>query len=204
MLGSAMIAPRILYGLDRLPATLGADDPRLPAVDLGAYPLRLNSVPLPVAAWDVAQGNGADGDHAARMATVRAWLLGSCGDYNEALRRGVTQYLDAVTAHVAHHRDALAAALARFHGLYRVEDWCWSAPRPLPRAWWHQDGAWHRAELAFWNGTTVIAMRSRDFEAGELPLIFQQFWNGETLPVSPFRRSFPTSADELSLRPSSP
>lgn len=194
-----MTGPRILYGLDRLPSTLAADDDRLPAVVLGAAPLRLNSVPLPAAAWGAGEA-----DHAARKVALRAWLLASCGDYNEALRRGVTHYLDAIASHVTRHRDVLAAGLARFHGLYRVEDWCWSALRPLPRAWWRRDGAWVRADLAFWNGNAVIAMRSSDFGMGELPTPFQYFWNGETLPVSPFRRDFPPSPDGVSLRPSSP
>jgi len=180
-----MASPRILYGLDRLPSTLAADDPRLPAVDLDAVPLRLNSVPLPVDAWD----SGA-ADHAARVAAVRAWLLASCGDYNAALHRGVTCYLDAIARHAEEHHDALAADLARFHGLYRVEDWCWAALRPLPRAWWQQDGGWMRADLAFWDGNEVIAIRSGDFADGELPVAFQNFWVGEALPVSPFRRAF--------------
>ncbi len=177
---------RILYGLDRLPTTIAADDARLPAVDLGTAPLRLNSHPLPPDAWNA----GAD-DHASRMAAVRTWLVAGCGDYNEPLRRGVGRYLDAVAAHVEQHRDALAADLARFDGLYRIEDWCWSAPRPLPRAWWRHDDAWRRADLAFWNGNEVIQMRARDFDAGELPTAFRRFWNGEVLPVSPFRRELP-------------
>ena len=102
-----MTPPRLLYGLDRLPTTMAADDPRLPAIDLGAVPLRLNSEPLPPAAW----GDGG-ADHTARMAAVRSWLLAGCGDYNGALRRAVAQYLDAIAAHVEHHRDALAAGLA--------------------------------------------------------------------------------------------
>jgi hypothetical protein len=191
-----MTQPRILYCLDRLPSTIAVDDTRLPAVDLGEAPLRLNTVPLPVAAWDAGEA-----DHATRMAIVRSWLLASCGDYNEALRRGVVQYLDAVAAHVTHHRDLLATNLARFHGLYQAEDWCWSALRPLPRAWWQQDGAWSRADLAFWNGNAVIGMRARDFAAGDLPVPFQHFWSGEVLPVSPFRRPIPGG---VSFRPSSP
>ena len=47
----------------------------------------------------------------------------------------------------------------------------------------------------------VIAMRARDFEAGDLPAQLQYFWRGEILPVSPFRRPVP---DGISLRPSSP
>jgi hypothetical protein len=188
---------RVLYGLDRLPSTLAADDARLPAVDLGPDPLRLNSVPLPAAAW-----NGDEADHATRMIAMRAWLLGICGDYNEALRRGVTRYLDAVAAHVEQHRDDLALGLARFHGLYQVEDWCWSALRPLPRAWWRHDVDWSRADLAFWDGNAVISMQPGGFVNGELPAALQHFWTGETLPVSPFRRTFPVTPHGVSLRPS--
>jgi hypothetical protein len=139
-------------------------------------------------------------DHAARMLAVRSWLLAGCGDYNAALRRGVTRYLDAVEAQVRDHRDALATDLARFHGLYRPEDWCWSALRPLPRAWWRHDDAWISAELAFWNGNEIIAMGARDFDAGELPVALRLFWTGETLPVSPFRRPFPSGSDMVSIR----
>jgi hypothetical protein len=125
------------------------------------------------------------------MAAVQAWLLIGCGDYNAALRRAVTLYLDTVLAHVAANQDFLAARLARFHGLYRPEDWCWSALRPLPRAWWQEDGAWRRADLAFWNGCEIIVVQPGDFAAGALPPPFRHFWDGETLPVSPFRRPFP-------------
>jgi len=187
---------RILYGLDRVPSTIAADDDRLPGVDLSVAPLRLNSVPLPMAAWDTGAA-----DRAARVVAVRSWLLAGCGDYNEALRRGVTRYLDAVEAHVMQHRDTLTAGLARFHGLYQVEDWIWSALRPLPRAWWRQDDAWFSAELAFWDGNDVIAMRAREFATGELPGPLQRFWIGETLPVSPFRRTFPAAPDGLALTP---
>ncbi len=194
-----MTGLRILYGLDRLPSTMAADDPRLPAVDLGAAPLRLNSLPVPADAW----GAGA-ADHAARMAAMRAWLLAGCGDYNAALRLGLMHYFDAVAGHIARHRDALASDLTRFHGLYQPEDWCWSALRPLPQAWWRQNGTWLHADLAFWTGNEVIARKARDFETGELPAAFQHFWRGETLPASPFRRAIPPGPDGLSLRPSFP
>jgi hypothetical protein len=194
-----MTGLRLLYGLERLPSTLAADDARLPAVELGGAPLRLNSVPLPADAW----GSGGT-DHAARMLAMRAWLLALCGDYNATLRRAVSHYLDAIAAHVADHREALAVGLAPFQGLYRVEDWCWSALRPLPRAWWRRDGAWQRADLAFWDGNAVIPMPLRDFGTGELPISLQCFWKDQTLPVSPFRRAFPAWADGDPLRSSFP
>jgi hypothetical protein len=184
---------RLLYGLDRLPVTLAADDVRLPAVELDAAPLRLNSLPLPLA-WDAGEAG-----HVARMAAVRTWLLAGCGDYNVALRRGISRYLDGIEAHVAQNREMLSVDLARFDGLYRAEDWCWSALRPLPRAWWQQDGIWVHADLAFWNGCAVIAIHPKDFETGVLSTPFQEFWIGETLPVSPFRRAFPKSPEGISL-----
>jgi hypothetical protein len=168
---------RILFGLERLPRTLAADDPRLPSVLVGDAPLRLNTEPIPPAYW----GHGED--HAARWSALHTWLLASCGDYNVALRRAVGRYLDAVSAHVEQHRAELAAGLAVYAGLYRVEDWCWSALRPLPRAWWQEGGEWRHADLAFWDGARVIGL-----EAGVLP----EFWLGQTLPVSPFRRTIPS------------
>jgi hypothetical protein len=138
------------------------------------------------------------------MAAVRSWLLAGCGDYNAVLRGGVARYLDAIETHIAQHGDALTADLAQFHGLYQPQDWCWSALRPLPRAWWQQDGAWVRADLAFWDGTAVIVVHAREFETGVLPVPFQHFWVGETLPVSPFRRTFPAAPDAVSLTPSFP
>jgi hypothetical protein len=191
-----MSGQRILFGLDRLPATMAADDVRLPAVHVSPVPLRLNSLPLPLEAEDA--------DHAGRMAALRSWLLAGCGDYNAALRRGVTQYLDAIETHVRHHHEALAGELTQFHGLYRPQDWCWSALRPLPRAWWQREGAWVRADLAFWDGNEIIAMQPGDFARGVLPEPFQQFWTGEALPVSPFRRAFPAGPGTVSLTPSSP
>jgi hypothetical protein len=183
---------RILYGIDRLPATLSPDDPRLPAISVDASPLRLNSLPLPLDAW----GDGADG-HAARVTATHAWLLAACGDYNGALRRDVARYLDLVAGHIEDHRDELTAGLARFHGLYQPEDWFWSALRPLPRAWWWRDGEPAHADLSFWDGDAVIAIRPDDFATDDLPTALQYFWRDETLPVSPFRREF-------SVTPSSP
>ena len=186
-----MIPTRILFGLDRLPTTMADDDERLPGVQPSAAPLRLNSVPVPPDAW----GSGS-ADHTARMAALRGWLLAGCGDYNGSLQRAVSHYLDAIQAHVAEHRDVLAQRLAPFHGLYRIEDWCWSALRPRPRAWWRHDDRWERADLAFWDGTAVIAMNPRECDGGVLPPSLRNFWDGQVLPVSPFRRPFPFGAGD--------
>jgi hypothetical protein len=171
---------RVLYGLARVPATMPVDDPRLPSVLIGATPLRLNTIPLPPAAW------GTGTDHSARVTALQAWLHGQCGDYDIASRRFITRYLEAITAHIAAHRQDLAQKLAPFEGLYHVRDWFWSALRPLPRAWWQEGGAWKRADFAFWDGMALIAVRADD-----APPAFGLFWEGQTLPASPFRRVLP-------------
>ena len=177
------LPPRILFGLDRLPASLDPGDPRLPGVEPGPGKLRLNSVPVPAEFWPAGM------DHAARRAAFRGWILEHCGDYNEALRRAVGRYLDAVAAHVAAHREELAQGLARYEGLFAVEDWVWSALRPLPRAWWRTGDTWSRAPVAFWDGRDVIAMTPGDLDAAALPPSLEKFWRGQVLPVSPFRRA---------------
>jgi hypothetical protein len=170
---------RVLYGIERVPRTLAPDDPRLPAVELGPVPLRLNSVPLPAVAW------GADpGSHAGRRAALEAWLLAQCGDYNATLRRAVLCLLDAMEDGM--DEAAIAADLARFDGLYLPEDRFWSAPRPLPRAWWQQGGEWRHAELAIWDGAVLHALDIRREAA--LPAICREFWRETSLPMSPFRR----------------
>ncbi|MBW4091234.1 MAG: hypothetical protein HIU82_09005, partial [Proteobacteria bacterium] len=114
---------RILFGLDRLPRTMGADDPRLPGVPAAGGVLRLNTEALPAAAME-----GAGTDHAARMAALVRWLEGLCGEYAAVRRRFAALYCEMVRASVAARREELAAGLARFDGLYAPEDWVWSAP----------------------------------------------------------------------------
>jgi hypothetical protein len=167
---------RVLYGLERLPKTLSVDDPRLPGIDLSPAPLRLNSIPLPAASWVGAA------DHDSRWAALEAWLLADCGDYNKAVRRAVSRYLSDVAAHITAHEDEIAGLIQPFAGLYRVQDWAWSALRPLPRAWWRQDGVWKHADIAFWDGAQMLTERPS----------LGRFWEGQTLPRNPFRRVLPT------------
>ncbi len=164
---------RIFYGLGRLPQTLDLDDPRLPCIELGTLPLRLNTMKLPLAAWaEIAPG------HAARWTALESWLHRDCGDYNKALRRAVSAYLGEIAAEIHTHDAALRRLLAPFDGFYTPQDWSWSALRPLPRAWWQSGDDWHHADLAYWDGTCVLT------HAPSLAA----FWAGETLPRSPFRR----------------
>ncbi len=189
---------RVLYGLDRIPRSLSPDDPRLPGVTLGPAPLRLNSYPVPGAILAGA-GNG----HLARRAAATAWLQGQCGDYAAGPRRFIAEYMDFVADELGRRHAALAAALGRYDGVYAVEDWTWSALRPLPRAWVASDGEMVRMDVAFWDGRTLTAVLLGEAPAPAglavirpgtrtltdvLPAAFRDFWRGETLPRSPFRR----------------
>lgn len=207
---------RIAYGLDRLPRTLRLDDPRLPAVPARDAPLRLNTEPVPPAAMpDVI------GDHTARVMAMGAWLQGQCGDYAPLRQRFITAYLACVAAEIAAHRTALVEVLRRYDGLYAPEDFLWSAPRPLPRAWLPAGDAPVFAEIAFWDGEAPLAIElsaretprqaalqaagiavvrlepeALDDLPARLPALVRGSWRGETLPMSPFRREIPRGVVE--------
>lgn len=199
---------RIPFGLDRLPRTLQPDDPRLPGVIVGADKLRLNTEPLPAEAMASAVG-----DHIARVAAMKQFLRGLCGDYAPLRLRFVDCYIDCMAAHLDTHRDELARDLQRYDGLYAPEDWLWSALRPLPRAWLPAGAGMVAVDFAFWDGTRAIAIDlGGGVQAGNitvcritpaaladhpgalldlLPDSFRCFWQAQTLPVSPFRRPIP-------------
>jgi len=204
-----MIMPlRIPFAMDRLPRALSPDDPRMPGVMVGAEPLRLNTEPLPAEAMA-----SATGDHPARVAVMRSYLHSLCGDYMPVRLRFIDVYFESLAAHIDAHRDELARALQRYDGLYAPEDLLWSALRPLPRALLRCDTGVVPADFAFWDGAQALAIdlgSNRDIPgvavcrvtpemlAGEplavlqaLPDVFRDFWRGETLPRSPFRRAIP-------------
>ena len=127
----------------------------------------------------------------------------------------MTLYCEMVSAAVVARREELAAGLARFDGLYAPEDWVWSAPRPLPRAWVPGAGGLVFAEVAFRlaEGPVAVVLGEPGQEAALLaagvavrrvePSVLaggaavvgaalgEGFWRfevGERVPVSPFRR----------------
>ena len=214
------MALRIPFGLDRLPRTLRPGDPRLPGVVVGDDRLGLNTEPLPAEVM-----TSAAGDHTARVAAMKQFLRGLCGDYAPQRVRFVDCYMGCMAAHLNAHRDELARELQRYDGLYAPEDWLWSALRPLPRAWLRGEAGMTLVDCAFWDGTQMVAIDvggsqaasgmpvcriTPDLLAGDplallevLPHSFRCFWRGEILPVSPFRRSIPQGAlgdDSVSLR----
>ncbi len=203
---------RIPYGLDRLPRTTDANDPRLPGAVVGADKLRLNSEPLPQDAVTLTST-----DHATRIETIRRWLGGLCGDYNPNRQRFIDAYFRSIITHLNAYGDELIERLGQYDGLFLPQDWLWSALRPLPRAWLPADGKLLACDFAFWDGEHPIAveltaqeterthalraagvevqciasgMLDRDI-LGALPDGFRWFWRGEDLPSSPFRRPFP-------------
>jgi hypothetical protein len=205
---------RIPFGLDRLPRSINLDDPRLPTAPAGIDALRLNTEPLPQAAMPEVIGN-----HTARVAAALDWLVSLCGDYAKPRRRFIATYFAFLTAQIAAHRAALAENLARYDGLYTPDDWIWSAPRPLPRAWLPGPDGMLPAEIVFWEGTQPLAVEfaARDTPrqaalkaagvkvlrigpdtlaepealGAVLPAPFHVFWRGLVLPASPFRRPIP-------------
>ncbi len=178
---------RVLYGLERVPQSVDVD--RLPSVELGAAPLRLNSVPVPPV---VLAGVGPG--HAGRVLAARAWLHAACGDYARARRRWVDGYLDWAEAALAGAALAGAAGLEGFRDVYALEDWVWSALRPLPRAW--LPGAEGYVDFALWDGAAVTAVCLGAVPRGlrDVRVVGPAwrpeggYWQGETVPRSPFRR----------------
>jgi hypothetical protein len=209
-----MVFVRIPFGLDRLPRSIGVDDPRLPTAPAGVSMLRLNTEPLPLATMPEAIN-----EHTVRVAAAQDWLISLCGDYAPARRRFIVAYFAFLAAELDLSRTRLIEHLAGYDGLYTAGDWLWSAPRPLPRAWLPGPDGLIPAELAFWDGMQPIAIElsARDtsrqvaLEAAGiqvlriapdllpkpgtlnalLPAPFHCFWRGQTLPASPFRRSIP-------------
>src|SRR5208282_2234188 len=103
-------------------------------------------------------------DGVAQLGFLRDHLVGLCDPWAAHQRRFVERYFDFVVWRVAGLADALDARLARFDGLYLVEDFSFAALRPLPRAHLRRaDGAgWIATDFAFWTGDMVIALDIAD------------------------------------------
>jgi hypothetical protein len=197
---------RIPFGLDRLPR-----DPTLRSVEVGTSPLRLNTEPVPPDVMPLAAG-----DHAARVTAALAWLESLCGDYAPLRRQFIAAYFRFVANVIDAHRTELVVRLQRYDGLFAPEDFLWSALRPLPRGSVPVGERWLAADMVFWDGTQPIAIElvARDTDRQRallaapvgtlrieppafdrldavLPPSFHRFWDGETLPSSPFRRPIP-------------
>jgi hypothetical protein len=189
------------FGLGRLPTGIPWDDPRLPHIRLGPAPLRLNTEPVAI--------TGDISNHAGRIALLRDWLVAGSGLYAPRGAAFIEAYFIFVAVRLEQARARLREKLARYDGLYAVEDCTWSFLRPLPRAWVPKGEGMEMLDFAFWDGArltgfTLGARDAPDFvtddELHAPALLFArlgeaagQMWESETLPSSPFRlkSSFP-------------
>ncbi|MFD2031886.1 hypothetical protein ACFSKM_19190 [Ancylobacter dichloromethanicus] len=97
-------------------------------VDRSGGPLRLNNCGLDLPAAGAFE---AEAPLAGRLAAHLARLS---GQWNLMGARFVQRYFDFLAHRIATHRGQLEARLAPFDGLFRAEDFLYSAPVPLPRA----------------------------------------------------------------------
>ena len=200
-----------------------------------AEPLRLNTSRYePSLAPDLTLGGSDQFDF------IRDYLKRLCGPWDGLSQRFLNWYFAAVTDQVRRNEAMLTERLGATRGLYRVSDWAFSAPKPLPRAHLfapvlEPDAAagdnadYIEVPFAFWLGDKLMAVRPREaaltprkaasetarlqaagieltaFSAAELgdvssPLFARilapprdAFWQGQALPMGPFR---PTGLDD--------
>jgi hypothetical protein len=103
-------------------------------------------------------------DSAAKLALLRDHLAGLCDPWAAHQHRFIAHYFAFAAWRVATLAESLAARLAPFGDLYRVEDFTFSALRPLPRAHLRRaDGTgWVATDMAFWTGADLITLDIAD------------------------------------------
>ncbi|MBS7552305.1 hypothetical protein KHC23_01345 [Ancylobacter dichloromethanicus] len=132
-------------------------------VDRSGGPLRLNNCGLDLPAAGAFE---AEAPLAGRLAAHLARLS---GQWNLMGARFVQRYFDFLAHRIATHRGQLEARLAPFDGLFRAEDFLYSAPVPLPRAFLYapeptpgaRGGAADdlvQVDFAFWLGDAMRAV----------------------------------------------
>jgi len=135
------------------------------AIDMSnKKPLRLNSEVFSVAAnFNVPQG-------ATPLTVLSNHLKGLCRTWDRLSLRFLDGYFEHIADMLGVHRDAITTKLAPFAGLYAVEDWTFSAPKPLPRAHLYaprnDSTAWDtddfvQVDFAFWLGERMVAVLSK-------------------------------------------
>jgi hypothetical protein len=145
----AIVVP---YGCDR--PSVGA-----PAATIdrsASEPLRLNTSRYePVFAPDLQlTGN-------VQAIYLRDYLKRLCRPWDGLSVKFLDWYFASLAAHVEANRALLTERLGAAAGLYRADDWLFSAPIPLPRA--HLpvgDGDFIQVDFAFWFGQRFVAARS--------------------------------------------
>lgn len=151
----------IPYGIERWAEgldTANTADVPIVTVQAGAgQTLRLNTVP-----WHrAARAQAADAADEP-FEELRRHLVELCGPWAKLPRAFIDWYFAAIAALVERHRDDLSQRLAPFDGLYRVEDWRYAAPAPLPRAFLPVAGKADslQVEIAFLLADSWVAVES--------------------------------------------
>jgi hypothetical protein len=127
-------------------------------------PLRLNSEAFSIAPnFNAPQG-------ATPLTLVSDHLKSFCRTWDRLSLRFLDGYFEHIANMLELHRDAITTKLVPFAGLYAVEDWAFSAPKPLPRAHlyaplnggapWNTDD-FVQVEFAFWLGERMVAVLSQ-------------------------------------------
>ena len=122
---------------------------------LGA-PLRLADGPYP---FDEPPDLIRLATRAERLDCLKQHLQSLCPLWDKLARRFLDAYFAWIDATVAAGTAELQALADRAGGLFAPADWSFAALRPLPQA--HlpaDDGAPVRADLAFWTGTSLVAI----------------------------------------------
>ena len=126
-------------------------------------PLRLNSE-----AFNAASNFDALQD-ALPLAFVSNHLKSFCSPWDKLLLLFLDGYFEHIAEMLCRHHTECTKKLAPFAGLYKVEDWAFSVPKPLPRAHLYaplnSGGAWDegkfvQVDFAFWLGERMTAVLS--------------------------------------------
>ena len=130
-------------------------------IDRPGTPLRINNCGLEMPA------SGPFDAEASPAERVAAHLTRLNGQWNLMGGRFIERYFAFLTHQIAGHRPALEARLEKFDGLFRADDFIYSAPIPLPRAFLHApepgvadkgaDG-FVQVDFAFWFSGAPVAV----------------------------------------------
>lgn len=124
--------------------------------------LRLNDTPYEFTRRSAPQEPSGDSDP---LELLQTRIADFCDLWSKPTRRWVSCYFEFISARVELNRDLLIERLEKFGGLYKYQDWIYSALAPLPRAWIHISPGTPLTpetllptDFAFWTGNKAVAV----------------------------------------------